>query len=879
MIFNIENPLILLLLPFISAMIIIPTFRKNILVKKRGVIILRIIIFALLVLALSDFSIYKAKNRTETLVLKDISDSMKNSRTYQDEFIKKLINSRPKDEFIAVMSFNNDIRLEKDFDSNDYNSGLRLFSRNDGTDIEKAIRSGMTLFSNEAKKRILIITDGYENKGDIYNTISAIKDNEIELLILKPDEIKVSEAYIKSIKTPDEIKKGDKYNVEVSIISNTDMNCMLNIFYDEVSVINKDVELKSGDNNFNFTAEATKTGTFFFKAEIYPEKDTFTENNSFIEVVHIKSIPKVLMISKTGESEFLIKNVLKNTELEIRRPESAPESIEGLKKYDAFIINNIEYESFKNGFLSSIEYLIRENGKGLLLTSGEKSMAPGGYKDTVLEEILPVNMQVKSKSQKSDLAMLLVIDKSGSMMGSQFGIQKMSQAKEAAIGVVENMNDDDYIGIITFDYNYKWVVETTKLTDRNKIINSIGTIQAGGGTSIVPGLMEAANNVSNINTAIKHIILLTDGQAEKYGYEDIFSILEENKISLSTVAVGGGADRSLLFYLAEQGKGRYYQTDAFSDIPNIFLKETMLARKTYINNITFELKRNSNSTLLTGVNYLTKLDGYIAVTGKGRSDISLTGPEETPLLASWQYGLGKTVAWMSDIDGKWTSDAINTSSFQKLFENIKSYIIPPVNNKKVKIGHLKTRESNMVSVKIDDYKPNTGENLILEIKNKDTAKKYNLTPNNENEFSAITGDIEPGLYTGRVILENDNVEKIVGTEMMAINYSDEYVDINPEASIIKNLLYKTNGTQVNTVNEVFSIVPESVKQEKDISRLLILLALFLFLLDITMRRMNITFDNIVTFFKEFIYRKSNWIKNNRTKKTSKNKSGREYKEA
>ena len=84
-------------------------------------------------------------------------------------------------------------------------------------------------------------------------------------------------------------------------------------------------------------------------------------------------------------------------------------------------------------------------------------------------------------------------------------------------------------------------------------------------------------------------MLLTDGMGETNNYNDIVNSCAENKITLSTVAVGSSSDKRLLQYLAEECGGRYYYSDISSDIPKIFAQEVFLGGDSYIQNGAFSL--------------------------------------------------------------------------------------------------------------------------------------------------------------------------------------------------------------------------------------------------------------------------------------------------
>ena len=269
---------------------------------------------------------------------------------------------------------------------------------------------------------------------------------------------------------------------------------------------------------------------------------------------------------------------------------------------------------------------------------GEDSFALGGYRESVLETVLPVEMELRGVNEVPSTLMIMVIDHSGSMgsdMGS--GATSLDLAVEAAKTAVDQMRNTDYVGVIAFDDRYEWIVEPTEASDKEAIKNQIGTIPEGGGTTIQPALWAALKGAAAGDADIRHVILLTDGQGESKNYDSIISGYREADVTLSTVAVGDGSDARLLEQLAEACGGRYYYSDMAEDIPKIFAQEVFLSGDTYLQNGVFGLGVSS-SEITRGLFEAgwPSIYGYISATPKHTSRVLISSEKNDPVLSVMQ---------------------------------------------------------------------------------------------------------------------------------------------------------------------------------------------------------------------------------------------------
>ena len=127
----------------------------------------------------------------------------------------------------------------------------------------------------------------------------------------------------------------------------------------------------------------------------------------------------------------------------------------------------------------------------------------------------------------------------------------------AANTAVDQLREQDYVGVVTFDDQYSWQLPITEASDKDAIHEKIQTVTEGGGTTIKPALRAALSEIKKSKADIRHVVLLTDGQGETRNFEDVICDYQEEGVTLSTVAVGTESDTRLLERLADQCDGRY----------------------------------------------------------------------------------------------------------------------------------------------------------------------------------------------------------------------------------------------------------------------------------------------------------------------------------
>lgn len=845
---NFSNPLALLaLLP--AAAIVIFIYRKfN---GKRfhgsvGPLVLRLLLILLLVLSLAGMEIKIPVDHTEILFVADLSDSTISKQEELTAFLSESLKLLPENHHAGIVSFGGNALIEQSMGNMRNFHTFHSKPDTDYSNIDQALQRAEGLFTQDSRKRMVLLTDGAENMGDAMLRAGAIGQRGIPVDVLYLDTTPPKEVQLTELTLPSALYQGENYDIRVEINSTVETKGMLRLYANRAPAGSQEVQIQKGRNIFLFRETAEAAGTVVYEAELepVPNDDTFRQNNRMASYVRIEGPPVVALVEGQEEEGRELAKIMEAGGLEYKTftSHSLPNQLEELVKYDAVILANVGYDELGREKAELLDNYVKSMGRGLLVTGGDNSYVLGGYLGTRLEEMLPVDMDLSKKKDIPSLALALVIDKSGSMSDTQFGVNKMELAKEAAIRSTEALRDNDFIGVVGFDSAAAWVVEMQEAQNREEIQDVIGTIQPGGGTNLYPGLNLAYQALQNVDGALKHVIILTDGHTADGNFDSLVSQMTANGITVSGVAVGQDADGKLMEHIAELGGGRYYFTNEFASIPKIFTKETYMATRSYINNETFFPKALGSSAILSGIDSVPSLDGYITTTIKGGAvPVLVSHQDDDPVLAYWDYGLGKVAAWTSDARGIWTQNWLGWDQASTFWLNTISSVLPGSSNE---VGRIETsRIGNMGQVMVSMDELETGYDTQAVI----------VTPGGE-ETRIKMQPSKPGYYQGNFELEDTGVylirveqQREDGTTAsmeagLIYPYSPEY-DIRQISSrnLPEHIAGQTGGRMLEKPEDILLDELQPVWRHHEIWPALLLIALLLFFIDIVLRKLGLRF--------------------------------------
>ncbi|MGD6781176.1 VWA domain-containing protein [Sutcliffiella horikoshii] len=834
--FQIEHPLMLLfLIPVLISLVLFWRKKKTKRKKEYVIISLRSIIYLLLILGLCMPTFLSPVKGTHTVFLVDQSDSVKRMEGEILSSINQAIKQKKEEDSYSIVTFSEKPKLERSFTNQQ--ETIQQLSLNDSsqfTNIEEGLEFAANYIPEDRKGRIVLMTDGVETNGNSARQSTFYSGRNIEMDAMAFQSPYVEDVSLQSFHTPQSSFEGEAVPFQIGLEANVDTTATLHITQNNETIIKEEIAIAKGSNNYSYSIPLTDPGLYTFKAEIFPKADEIVENNISHSLTQVSGEPKVLMVDQEGEGDNVFR-ALDASGWKINRihPSLLPTTLSGFLAYESIIFHNVSGHLLSAAQMDLIETAVKDFGVGFTMTGGNESYGLGGYFQTPIEKILPVDMDVKGKKEIPSLGLIIVLDRSGSMMGEKFDL-----AKEAAARSVELLKEEDTFGFIAFDTEAWTVVETEPIKNKDEVIETIRSTALGGGTDIFPALNQAYQQLNEMDLKRKHIILLTDGQSNDGPYEEIIEEGLTNNVTLSTVAIGGDADTSLLEELAEIGTGRFYEVYEASAVPSILSRETALTTKTYIED------NPHVPTVYAGYDWSKRfesgtpfLNTYIATTLKSRAEQIISSEKEDPILARMNYGLGRTIAWTSDVSGAWSGGFPSWEEWTSFWNEMVTWSLPSYEQGAYDI--TTSVDGGSASVKVEAI-----EDLLMPVSisisnNKgqiiEDAKSKMVGPGQyEVEFSAI-----PDIYFLNITQEEEGETVSTFTSGMVVPFSTEFEQRPVNLELLESIASNQNGMLLQDPKDAFRPFHKNVYQSQTVWVPFIILAFFLLILEIFIRRFGL----------------------------------------
>ena len=719
------------------------------------------------------------------------------------------------------------------------------------TDIQAALQASLAQIGEGRQGKILLISDGNENRGEISRIIPLLRSHGTQVWTLPVSLSRgKNEVYLSDLASPRQVDSGEGFEIAGKIESLRDAPpARIKLLRDGVLIRDQELQIRSGTNQVSFRESLFERGNHSYELLVESRDDTLAENNLLQGVVEVKGPPRVLLLSGNNDSQRFLSKVLQVQGYSVVQsaPEKTPMTLTELSSFDLLVLDNVPAFQLTDAKMENIEKYVRDLGGGLLVIGGSQSYGAGGYYRTALERVLPVDIRPPARLDLPHVALLFVLDKSGSMGAGQEGSTKLDLAKAAAVAAADIMNPTDQVGIIGFDAAWDWVLPFRPVGNGEWISEKLAALQSDGGTDLYKALVEAHRAIAAKQAAIKHVIVLSDGLTDKADFIGLGQRMARDGITVSTVSVGNDADVQIMADIAKEGKGRGYVALDPQTIPQIFTAETLLISRDLLVDKLFTPGIVAAVGPLKGISQssLPPLGGYVLTYPKPRSELLMTADKD-PLLVSWRYGVGRVMAFTSDLSGRWGKEWVTWPGFpqwasqlardtmRKLLETRMRAELQPDGEAVKVVADLLSKEGKFLNhLKLRSNIASPSKATLEQTLQQSAPGRY------ETKFVPS----QRGIHLVTLYAEGGPGEagQPVATIPYIAPYPKEYRELKPNTALLSRLAEETGGEMIDAekledgVARLYAPTPGKGTRGQETWWALAGLGLFLFLGDLVMR--------------------------------------------
>ncbi len=829
--FEFINPTMLWIFPcFALIFIFFNIFYKKFSIKEIFILLLNFgILFSLSIIAAEPFLLEKNDEKEFNVIL-DLSESMNES------LAQSLLDNAAKKFKINLIPFSkkfSSVKLGKNFQYE------KLKKQYADLDFGKTNLKDAILSSNSQS---FLISDGFQNEKSVESILNEIK-YPIFPLIPTSNFKNLETVKIDKILAPHIVNAGDEIKVKAAILNSSSKNFLGNIelTLNEKNLISKNIDIKKEKSNIydlNLKELPEGINELILRLKSNSSEANISTQKKFY--ISVKEKSKILLLSENNSDNRIFKSILNELGY---KTDTSLKNASIYKDYKAVILNNIH----KKNLPSTVLNLLPENtknGAGMLMIGGKQSFGLGGYINSSIEKVLPVKLlPPQTKKKRLNLAVSLVLDKSGSMKKSF----KLEYAKLAAKAVIDSLKDEDYFGLIGFD-EAPFILVKMGLLKKTRALATKKTdlLFAAGTTELLPAMNVAKKQLENVPAGRKHMIILTDGDiphglSMKSYYSKLVGQMKSTGISVSTFLIGSFEEK-LLQAIADQGGGAFHRVSDVRTLPKLFLKDIAVTtgERTKKESSDYKVSIGEAGLNILNIENYPSLLGYVETKRKENTNIELIvkdSQKKDPLLASWKYGKGKVIAYTSDVNGRWSSKWVSWSKYKKFWSQVISSLVgggKKGNKKEPKFDlRYKVKGTNLnldLSIFSDINSDSVSANLIYP---DGKVKTIQFTKKAKGKFISLAEQITPGKYVFKGSIGNSKLTAI------AFYISGENFGEIKGKGFNLELLNKIANKSGGVINPSLEDIKAGIKStfiKTPLSKFLFLLAFILFLLSTLLRK-------------------------------------------
>lgn len=792
----------------------------------------------------------------------DVSDSVDASgREWSARYVKELArNIAPEDE-LAVLTFATDARIiGAQATAEALDTDLPLPVARGATDIARAIDTAMALFPPDAQRRLLLLTDGHETRGAARDQIGRLRAANVPIDVLVPPHKAQPDVALDKLIVPATLIEDHAVPMQVvTFNSGRTRPAVFNLLLDDLMVESTAVDIPSGTARFDFPYRVGERGHHRLRAELQVDGDAFASNNTRDVGIVVSPRSRVLLLTTREHSPFARAFARAGITADVLAPAQAPTSGDALARYQSVVLEDPTAPTLSATAIAALQQYVHDGGGGLIVAGGGDTFGDERFKATPLRQLLPVTLEPRrpKRTERDALALFIVIDRSNSMgYNSRIGTlrdgEKLRYAKEAAVAVIRQLKDRDLVGVIAFD-SQPWEISPllTLRENRQKLEEDIPRLIENGGTDFFDALVSAHKQLHDARVTRRHIILLTDGdtnRAQMDEYDRLLTNMESSAITITTIRIGDDTvNLKLLQTISERTGGTFHHVADATQLPDLLLRDANQTleplqpdAEQYFSQV------GTRHQLLRGITTksIPALAGYAYARPKPGADVVLRvprGDRHDPLLAVWQYGLGRVAAFTASPSED--ADAwLGWNELTKFWSQVVHWSGRLHGASDVAVDAR--RRDGIVELHVRTF-DSLGSEATLRARLSTDAGTHDIAfvQRAPREYIGRLPDIPAGRYPLTVIRRSDRQQISERTETVHIpaaemESQEEEPPRHPNMALLTQLAEGTGGKMNPGVHDLLANQPGSRQIQYPLDRILLPLAMLLFLADVAARRLG-----------------------------------------
>ena len=709
------------------------------------------------------------------------------------------------------------------------------------TNIELALDAALLAFRPGQIKRLVLFSDGNQTRGDLWRVLPRLQAEAVRVFAFPARERAVQDAWVEAIETAPAVRRDEPTRIVVRVVSEAAAPALVRLAASDRELARRQVLLVPGVNTVEFRTRLRQSGAVDLAAEVTAQGDTVRENDRLQQSVWVGPRARVLYAEGQTDAGAYLRDALWRDGIDVTsiRGTELPTSASGLASYDAVIVSDVPRAVLDEPRMRALAAYVRDAGGGLVYAGGESTYGESGFSGSDLERVLPV--EFKAQEKRRDLALVVCLDRSYSMKG-----RPIELAKAATRAALDMLEEQHYFGVIAFDSQPHDTVPLQQLRSRRKAEDLIDRIQASGQTNIYPALATAFRWLQNAQPKRRHVILLSDGDTAPADFERLVKRLVDAHITVSTVAIGPSAERELMSNIARWGRGRAYFAEDVAMVPQIFVEDTQKVSRTTLVEEPFRPVVKRRIEALRGIDFSTAplLRGFASMKPRDGAEVFLESDSGAPILSRWQYGLGRTLVFASDVKNRWAADWLTWQGYGKFWGQLVRDVMRRDTGEELRMQLTRDGDRALVELEAPTREGLWQNRLVPLVRvsrpggGDETLRLRQHAPGAYSAVLALDGvAVAPYVFRLEVGGGIDAAAaRRVGVRKLYYPYADEYRSRAPDLSLLQTLTEQTGGKLTPKTEEVFAAGNDRGRVRSSLWPWVAALALLTYLLDISVRR-------------------------------------------